>query len=114
MCPGMPVGRKRPEYGRSSRLRTYLQKWLPSAVHLDDSLADNGPLRVLPGSHRDGWLDDQLDDWKKRVPEVVCTVRCGGVLSMCPLTLHASAPSKCPSHRRVIHLEYAAADLPVG
>ena len=27
-------------------------------LHLDDSLADNGPLRVLPGTHRLGRLSD--------------------------------------------------------
>lgn len=82
-------------------------------VHLDDCGADNGPLRVLPGSHRCGWIDD-LDDWKARVPEVVCTVGCGGVVAMCPLTLHASAPSVAGGHRRVIHVEYACDELPHG
>ncbi|HEX5447370.1 MAG TPA: phytanoyl-CoA dioxygenase family protein [Pirellulales bacterium] len=81
-------------------------------VHLDDCGHGNGPLRVLPGSHRFGWLDDELDDWKNRVPEVVCAVRSGGVVAMCPLTLHASAASETAGHRRVIHIEYAAADLP--
>lgn len=83
-------------------------------VHLDDCGSDNGPLRVLPGSHRFGWLDDELDDWKSRVPEVVCAVRCGGVVAICPLTLDASAPCHAVGHRRVIHIEYAAADLPAG
>lgn len=81
-------------------------------VHLDDSALNNGPLRVLPGSHRCGWIDDELDEWKSRVSEVICTVRCGGVVSMCPLTLHASSRSDTIGHRRVIHIEFAAADLP--
>ena len=83
-------------------------------LHLDDSNEDNGPLRVLPGSHRSGWIQDELDDWKMRVPEVICTVPCGGVVTMCPLTLHASSRSDSVGHRRVIHIEFAAAELPYG
>jgi hypothetical protein len=83
-------------------------------VHLDDCGADNGPLRVIPGSHRFGWLDDELDAWKVRVPEVICSVSRGGIVAMCPLILHASAASKNVGHRRVIHLEYAADELPAG
>ncbi|WP_437227684.1 phytanoyl-CoA dioxygenase family protein [Planctomicrobium sp. SH661] len=83
-------------------------------VHLDDCGADNGPLRVLPGSHLYGWLDEKLDEWKARVPEVTCTVGSGGIVGMCPMTLHASAASQKVGNRRVIHIEYAAADLPGG
>jgi ectoine hydroxylase-related dioxygenase (phytanoyl-CoA dioxygenase family) len=83
-------------------------------IHLDDSRPDNGPLRVLPGSHRVGWIDDDLDAWKLRVQEVVCTVNCGGAVVMCPMTLHASAPSESTGQRRVIHIEYACAKLPSG
>src|SRR5262249_835732 len=83
-------------------------------IHLDDCGDDNGPLRVLPGSHRFGWLDEQLDDWKQRVPEVLCTVGCRGIVTMFPLILHASAPSQAVGHRRVIQIAFAAADLPPG
>jgi ectoine hydroxylase-related dioxygenase (phytanoyl-CoA dioxygenase family) len=82
-------------------------------VHLDDSRADNGPLRVLPGSHRFGWIDD-LEAWKQRVPEAVCTVGCGGIVAMRPLLLHASVASDSADRRRVIHLEFANAELPHG
>ena len=81
-------------------------------VHLDDCGPDNGPLRVLPGSHRHGWVEDQLDHWKQTVPEVVCCVDQGGIVAMCPLTLHASSKARSPSHRRVIHIEFACEDLP--
>ena len=83
-------------------------------VHLDDCGAGNGPLRVLPGSHHHGWLDDEIDDWKRRTRERICCVKSGGIVSMCPLTLHASAASEDVGHRRVIHIEYAAAELPGG
>ena len=33
---------------------------------------------------------------------------------MRPLVLHASAAAQSPSHRRVIHIEYASEDLPNG
>ena len=83
-------------------------------VHLDDCGPANGPLRVLPGTHRLGWVDDQLDDLKARIAEVICTVKCGGIVAICPLTLHASAPAETAAHRRVIHIEYASANLPDG
>jgi hypothetical protein len=91
-----------------------LARMVAVRVHLDDSTATNGPLRVIPGSHRCGWIQDELDDWKARVPEVVCAVPCGGVVTMCPLTLHASARSETTAHRRVIHIEFAADELPGG
>lgn len=81
-------------------------------LHLDDCGEENGPLRVLPGSHRHGWLDDEMDNWKAKNNEVTCVTNSGGAVVIRPLLLHASSPAHRPSHRRVIHLEYAADDLP--
>lgn len=91
-----------------------LSRMVAVRVHLDDCMSTNGPLRVLPGSHRGGWLDGELEDWKQRVPEVVCLAKAGGIVAMCPLTLHASAAAETPGHRRVIHIEYANEELPDG
>ncbi|MBC8353893.1 MAG: phytanoyl-CoA dioxygenase family protein [Planctomycetes bacterium] len=88
-----------------------LAKMLAIRVHLDDCPADNGALRVLPGSHSHGWLDDEIDDWKANTPEVICDVRATDIIAMHPLVLHASAKSNQPRHRRVIHIEYAAEEL---
>ena len=83
-------------------------------VHLDDCHADNGPLRVLPGSQCNGWLDNEIDRWKRDVEPVTCLADAGGVLTMCPLILHASSKAESPSHRRVIHIEFASQELPGG
>ncbi len=91
-----------------------LARMLAVRVHLDDCGPDNGPLRVIPGTHRHGWVEEDISHWKETVPEVVCSVGTGGVVVMCPLILHASSKSKSPSHRRVIHIEYANEDLPGG
>jgi ectoine hydroxylase-related dioxygenase (phytanoyl-CoA dioxygenase family) len=92
-----------------------LQRMLTVRVHLDDCLEGNGPLLVLPGSHAQGVLSAaQVSDWRRKTPPHSCTIRAGGVLLMRPLLLHASSAASMPRHRRVIHLEYAAEDLPGG
>jgi ectoine hydroxylase-related dioxygenase (phytanoyl-CoA dioxygenase family) len=90
-----------------------LENMLTLRVHLDDCGTDNGPLRVLRGSHRHGWLtDERIEGLKRTSEEVTCLVPQGGALLMRPLLVHASSPAKNPRHRRVIHLEYAADPLP--
>ena len=92
-----------------------LERMVTVRVHLDDCAINNGPLRVLPGSHRSGRLSAQeIEAWKGRVTEKVCLVQRGGIVMMKPLILHASSPAAEPRHRRVIHLEFAAEALPNG
>lgn len=84
-------------------------------LHLDDCTETNGPVRVIPGSHRDGRLaPGDIDRWRAAGPEVVCTVPRGGILAFHSLLLHASSPAQVPAHRRVVHLEFAADPLPGG
>ena len=84
-------------------------------LHLDDCPADNGPLRVLPGSHTVGVLDAAaIAGWRERAAEASATVDRGGAVLMRPLLLHASSPATVPRRRRVVHLEFAAGPLPGG
>jgi ectoine hydroxylase-related dioxygenase (phytanoyl-CoA dioxygenase family) len=81
-------------------------------LHLDESASDNGPLRVIPGSHRQGRISaNGISSWDKH-ESVTCTVPKGGALLMRPLLLHASSACAIPNPRRVIHLEFAASELP--
>jgi ectoine hydroxylase-related dioxygenase (phytanoyl-CoA dioxygenase family) len=91
-----------------------LEGMLAVRVHLDDCGVDNGPLRVLAGSHRFGRYDDPSPETRSGLQEVVCTVCAGGVVLMRPLLLHASSAAAAPRHRRVIHIEYASQPLPGG
>jgi ectoine hydroxylase-related dioxygenase (phytanoyl-CoA dioxygenase family) len=85
-----------------------LDRVIALRVHLDDSTADNGPLRVLPGSHSRGVLSDaQIHELSECVPPLQCTVPAGGVIAMRPLLVHASSKAKVETPRRVLHLEYA-------
>lgn len=85
-----------------------LSQVLALRVHLDDSTVDNGPLRVLPGTHTLGVLTDgSLHDLSTRVPAVDCLMPRGRVLAMRPLIVHASSKSQSEAPRRVLHIEYA-------
>ena len=84
-------------------------------LHLDHCGAENGPLRVLPGTHTLGRLSPaQIADLRQHIPETVCAVGVGGALLMRPLLLHASSDADEPGHRRVVHLEFAEGKLPHG
>jgi ectoine hydroxylase-related dioxygenase (phytanoyl-CoA dioxygenase family) len=91
-----------------------LQQMLAIRIHLDDCGEDNGPLRVIPGSHRDGFLSDAEIQNRSKESAVACAVLRGDAILMRPLLLHSSAPATKPSNRRVVHLEFATAELPHG
>jgi hypothetical protein len=92
-----------------------LERMVTLRVHLDDCGPDQGPLRVVPRSHRDGLLGAEGSGRHlERERPVACLVGRGGVVMIRPLILHASSPAKSPQRRRVVHLEYAADPLPGG
>ena len=91
-----------------------MAKMLAIRLHLDDSHENNGPLRIVPGSHKAGCLSAQEVATWRELPSVICTVPRGGAILMRPLLVHASSSCSEPQARRVIHLEFAAEDLTGG
>src|SRR5262249_12493497 len=93
-----------------------LESMIAVRIHLDDSDCDNGALRVVSGSHNEGRLSrTRMFDLRESSGETICDTGRGSVLLMRPLLLHASSPALKPSHRRVVHIDFAAADaLPAG
>lgn len=89
-----------------------LETMLTARLHLDAATMENGPLKVVPGSHRTGKALT-LD----LAPPVSVLGRRGDVLLMRPLLAHCSGKSHPDStrHRRTLHLEFAAVpELPDG
>ncbi len=85
-----------------------LARILALRVHLDDSTAQNGPLRVLPGTHKLGVLsDEKIRQLALEISPVGCIVAQGGVLAMKPLLVHSSSKTQTNSSRRILHIEYA-------
>jgi ectoine hydroxylase-related dioxygenase (phytanoyl-CoA dioxygenase family) len=89
-----------------------LEQMLAIRVHLDPCTAENGPVRVIDGTHRIGRLTpDAIDRLRAERSESLCVAAEGALLAFRPLLLHASSPAIRPAHRRVIHIEYAAQSL---
>jgi hypothetical protein len=91
-------------------------------IHLDAMTSENGPLSVIPGSHRTVNLEaanleagDLEADGGAEPVEIHAAA--GDVLAMRPLLSHSSSMPREGNtlHRRIIHLEFApSADLPDG
>lgn len=92
---------------------TALSEVLALRVHLDDSTAANGPLRVLPCTHTLGVLtDDGIHELSTRIAPVDCLVPKGGLVMMRPLLVHASSKSQsAAAPRRILHIEYASSPV---
>jgi hypothetical protein len=84
-------------------------------VHLDDSTEANGPLRVVPGSHRLGRIaSDEIAAHRRRLGEVACVAPRRSLVAMRPLLLHASSKAISASPRRVLHYVFGPSELPWG
>jgi ectoine hydroxylase-related dioxygenase (phytanoyl-CoA dioxygenase family) len=84
-------------------------------VHLDDVGADNAPLLVAPGSHRLGIVTaDRIAASVETCGVSDCLAEAGDVWLYATPILHASEAARRPTHRRVLHVDFAAFDLPGG
>lgn len=80
-------------------------------IHLDDTDADNGALKVIAASHNKGIYRPENIDWENE-REYICEVPAGGIMIMQPLLLHASNRTVNNNNRRVIHIEFSSLTLP--
>jgi ectoine hydroxylase-related dioxygenase (phytanoyl-CoA dioxygenase family) len=89
-----------------------LERMLTLRFHLDDADETNGALKVVSGSHKRRLSSAEVRMIAK--PVTICEAARGDVLLMRPLLVHSSSAGTNPRHRRVIHFEVSADDLPGG
>jgi hypothetical protein len=92
-----------------------LAPMLTMRLHIDDVDADNAPLMIARGSHRLGRIAEaDLDDVVDSCGRAVCLAQRGDVWLYATPIVHASEVAAKPHRRRVLQVDYAAADLPGG
>jgi len=81
-------------------------------LHLDACGSNNGPLRVLPGSHLSGKLSQsEINARVASLEPIDCECEAGQILAMKPLLIHSSGAATRPGRRRVVHLEFCPGRL---
>lgn len=104
--------KKENEYGVQPPAE-YLGNIVTVRIHLDDTSAENGALKVIPYSHSEASLRSIGVSFSDSDAEL-CPVPAGGVMLMKPLLFHSSSRSNSEKQRRVIHLEFCNMELPEG
>ena len=81
---------------------------------LDDFTLDNGPLRVVAGSHRSGQRPQDVlaDPYAPHPDETLVTGRAGTVVVMNAHAWHGGTANRSPRERRALHSFYCRRDLP--
>ncbi|MGH8432550.1 MAG: phytanoyl-CoA dioxygenase family protein, partial [Solimonas sp.] len=96
-------------------------------IMLDDTKTENGPLRFIPGSHREGVFDPIYDTWTTSYPlhivpdekvdrlarassVVECTGPAGTVVIFCGNLVHGSTENKSNKDRRNLYFAYSRGD----
>lgn len=89
----------------------FLSDLVAARLHLDACGEGDGPLRVVPGSHRSGRLPAAaIANVPKSTVERTCVAERGDLWLMRPLLLHASSKAERPNGRRVLHFLFAPPD----
>ena len=90
-----------------------MERMVTLRIHLDDTDATNGALRVIPESHcHQRYSSEAITKETSRHTEIICEAKTGDILVMKPLLLHSSKKGISKGNRRILHVEYSMDALP--
>lgn len=82
-------------------------------IHLDPVTPDNAPLEIALGSHRQGYIaEPDVAATIAESPLATCLAAPGDVWAYATPILHASQRSRGTARRRVVQVDFSAAELP--
>jgi ectoine hydroxylase len=96
-------------------------------IMLDDTKTENGPLRFIPGSHKEGMInpiydtwttsyplhvvpDEKVESFKRQSGVVECTGPAGTVAIFCGNLVHGSTENTSNRDRRNLYFAYSRCD----
>ncbi len=91
-----------------------LAAMLTARLHIDDCQADNAPLEVAIGSHRERVAAGAAASQAEQFPHHLCLAVAGDLWLYRTPILHRSGRAATPGRRRVLQLDYCAQGLPDG
>jgi Phytanoyl-CoA dioxygenase (PhyH) len=84
-------------------------------VHLDAVPESNAPLLIAPGSHLLGRIPEtELKSIVQTCGVAVCVAEAGDIWLYSTPIVHSSEAASVPARRRVLQVDFSAADLPDG
>ena len=90
-----------------------LESMMTLRWHLDPVRDSDGPLKVLPTTHRRGRMEQAaIHALAQTSDPVALTAERGDIVAMRPLLVHASSRRTSGGRRRIVHVEFAAGDPP--
>ena len=82
-------------------------------IHLDPVTPDNAPLEIALGSHRHGYIaEGDVAGVAAESRLATCLASPGDVWAYATPILHASQRARLPARRRVLQVDFSAAELP--
>lgn len=91
----------------------FTEQMIAVRIHLEDCTEEDGPVVVLPRTHRLGKISNrEALQFRQNEVSQVCILNAGAALIMRPTLLHLSSKASGHSRRRVLHFVFAPQQPP--
>ena len=82
-------------------------------IFLDDANKSNGPMRVVPKTHKKtGWIEEHLKDKSSHPDEIFVEVKSSGIILMDANLWHSGTINTSGNRRRVLFMDIRRRDIP--